>query len=74
MESGFLKTLNEQQEAALTELGEKTKDIAFVKNHPDGDAYLLRFLRATMEDKVCFMATVASFRIRRICPEKDCVC
>lgn len=49
--SGFLQTLNAQQEAELEKLAEKVKDVPFLKDHPDGDAYLLRFLRATMEKK-----------------------
>ena len=53
--SGFLATLNPQQEAALQELATKTKDIPYVRDHPDGDAYLLRFLRATMASKARFI-------------------
>ena len=50
--SGYLGSLNDQQGAALINMREKTKHLDYVRNHPEGDAYLLRFLRATMESKV----------------------
>uniref|UniRef100_A0A7S3PJY2 CRAL-TRIO domain-containing protein n=1 Tax=Aplanochytrium stocchinoi TaxID=215587 RepID=A0A7S3PJY2_9STRA len=52
--SGFLGSLNEQQSEALDELKERMKESKFaetIKNHPQGDCYLLRFLRATMKNK-----------------------
>lgn len=53
--SGFLGSLNEQQETALIELKERIKDVESLVNHPDGDVYLLRFLRATMKKVTCFI-------------------
>ena len=52
--TGYLETLTAQQSACLeelkAELGE-THVAETVANHPDGDRYLLRMLRATMKGK-----------------------
>lgn len=54
--SGYCKTLNEQQEIELNKLADKVKDVSYVMNHPSGEAFLLRFLRATMDKKVSYFA------------------
>lgn len=50
--SGYLHNLNDQQAQALEEMKVKTKHVEYIREHPEGDAYLLRFLRATMSSKV----------------------
>ena len=52
--SGYLETLTAQQSESLAALKNElsqTEVADEVANHPDGDRYLLRMLRATMKDK-----------------------
>lgn len=52
--SGYLGSLSVQQTEALEELKEQLSKTDFserVGSHPDGDKYLLRMLRATMNSK-----------------------
>ena len=69
--SGFEGTLNAQQQDALAELKRLLEASEFaedVRNHPDGDQWVLRFLRATMKDKHgdrVFDAQAAEARMKR---------
>jgi len=52
--SGFETTLNAQQKQSLSDFRirwEKSEFAQEVAEHPDGDRWLLRFLRASMKDK-----------------------
>ncbi len=53
-ETGFEANLNLQQQNALNELKNILKNSEYsndIENHPNGDRFLLKFLRATMKDK-----------------------
>lgn len=52
--SGFAATLTAQQKTALDELKQRVEESEYaakIKEHKEGDKYLLRMLRATMKDK-----------------------
>lgn len=49
--SGYPDTLTPQQKEALDELKAEVGDRKDVLEHPEGESYLLRMLRATMKDK-----------------------
>ena len=52
--TGFETRLTPQQQSALNELKarmEKTEHWPALESHPDGDRWILRFMRATMKDK-----------------------
>lgn len=49
--TGFTATLTAQQKASLEVMKLEVCAEKEIRNHPEGDKYLLRMLRATMKDK-----------------------